>query len=198
MISPLPITINLASEPFRRERAQTAAFASICAVLSCSLLVLIGLVFHERSQAGDLRRKIEAQEAQLLGIQRQQSQFSAVLGKPENADTFATSYFLNELIARRGVSWTQIFKDLSTVMPANMRLMAVQLPQVGQEGEPGVNRVRLDMILGTTQPESLINLMKKLQGSTLFGAVSLVNQSPPSQNDPLYKYRVTVTYDQKL
>jgi len=25
-----------------------------------------------------------------------------------------------------------------------------------------------------------------------------VNQSPPTQNDPLYKYRVTVSYAQKL
>lgn len=198
MISPIPATINLASEPFRRERAQTATFASICILLCCSLLTLVGLILHSRSQAGDLRRQIDLQEAQLHDIQRQQSQFSAILGKPENADTFATSYFLNQLIARRGVSWTQIFKDLGTVMPANMRLLAVQLPQVGQQGEPGVNRVRLDMILGTTQPESLINLMKKLQASTLFGSVSLVNQSPPSQNDPLYKYRVTVAYDQKL
>jgi hypothetical protein len=26
----------------------------------------------------------------------------------------------------------------------------------------------------------------------------LMNQNPPSQNDPLYKYRITVPYDQKL
>ena len=198
MTSTIPSTINLASDPFRRERAEAATFVSVCILLFCSLLVLVGLILHSRSEAGGLRRQIETQEIQLHDIQRQQSQFSAILGKPENADTFATSYFLNELIARRGVSWTQIFKDLGTVMPADMRLLAIQLPQVGQEGEPGVDRVRLDMILGTTQPELLISLLKKLEQSALFGAPSMVNQSPPSQNDPLYKYRVTVTYDQKL
>jgi type IV pilus assembly protein PilN len=72
------------------------------------------------------------------------------------------------------------------------------LPQVDSEDPNSVNRVQLDMIVGTTRPESVITLLKNLQNSALFGAASLVTATPPSQNDPLYKYRVTVPYDQKL
>jgi hypothetical protein len=32
----------------------------------------------------------------------------------------------------------------------------------------------------------------------MFGAASVVNQSPPTQNDPLYKFRVMVAYAQSL
>jgi type IV pilus assembly protein PilN len=54
------------------------------------------------------------------------------------------------------------------------------------------------MFVGSTQPEAVIGLLKNLQKSSRFGAASLVSQIPPTQNDPLYKYRLTVPYDQKL
>ena len=190
--------INLASQPFRRERAYTASIALVCAGLACSLLVLVSLFLHERSQAADLRRVINTESDTLRTLQREQTRFSAVLARPENADVFATNVFLNELIARRGVSWTRVFSDLATVLPENMRLLAIRLPQVGVADAKGTNRVQLDMIVGSQRSDAVITLLKKLEASPLFGPASAVTQTPPTQNDPLYKYRVTVAYAQKL
>ena len=83
-------------------------------------------------------------------------------------------------------------------MPANMRVVAVRLPQVPSEDVGGVDHVELDMVVGTDRPDAVIQLLKRLQESTLFGAATVVNQQPPTQNDPLYRYRVTVAYAQKL
>jgi hypothetical protein len=193
-----PIEINLASQPFRRERAQNAVIAATCVLLSCSLLLLISLILHERSQAADLRSAISAQNVKLAVLQRQQAQFSAVLSKPENADVFATNVFLNELIARRGVSWTRVFSDLGTVLPTNMKLLAIRLPQVGVEDASGTNRVQLDMLVASERSDAVIGLLKNLEQSRLFGSATVVTQTPPTQNDPFYKYRVTVAYAQKL
>jgi hypothetical protein len=193
-----PIEINLASQPFRRERAQTAVIAATCVLLSCSLLLLISLILHERSQAADLRSAISAQNVKLAVLQRQQAQFSAVLSKPENADVFATNVFLNELIARRGVSWTRVFSDLGTVLPTNMKLLAIRLPQVGVEDASGTNRVQLDMLVASERSDAVIGLLKNLEQSRLFGSATVVTQTPPTQNDRFYKYRVTVAYAQKL
>ncbi len=191
-------TMNLASNPFRRERAQNAVYAAACAALLLSLLTLTGLILHARSEAAGIRRTIAAERIQLREVQQQQAQFSNILGKPQNADVFSISVFLNELIARRSVSWTKVFADLQTVMPPNMRLEVIRLPQVAAQDVAGVNHVQLDMVVGTDRPESVIQLLKKLESSSLFGAASVVNQTPPTQNDPLYKYRVTVAYAQKL
>jgi type IV pilus assembly protein PilM len=190
--------INLASQPFRHERAQTATLALAGSLLLCSLFVLTGLIVRSHAQAADLRRQIDVQEGVLQRLQREQGQFSSVLSKPENADIFSKSVFLNELIARRGLSWTRVFKDMETVMPANMRLLGIRLPQVGADDSDGINRVQLDMFVGATQPGAVINLLKNLEKSSMFGSASVVNQSPPTQNDPLYKYRVTVAYAQKI
>jgi type IV pilus assembly protein PilN len=191
-------SINLASHPFRRERAENALYVLICTALACSLLVLVSLVMSARSQAADLRLRIDAENRQLHDLQKQSTRFSTVLSRPENADVFARSVFLNELIARRAVSWTRVFKDIEEVMPSNMRLMGVRLPQVAAEQSTEVNHIELEMTVGTDRPEALIELLRHLQASPLFGAAQVVSQNPPSQNDPLFKYRLNVAYVQKL
>lgn len=193
-----PTAINIASEPFRRERAQNAALAVICAGLTCSFLLLIILILHERAQAADLRRGIEANRAELQHLRGEEARYSSFVSKPANADVFATSVLLNELIARRGVSWTRVFKDLATVMPDDVRLVGVRLPQVSAEKGTAINRVQLDMMVGTDRPEAVIDLLRRLERSSLFGSAQVMTQTPPTQNDPLYKYRVTVAYAQKL
>lgn len=193
-----PNTINLASQPFRRERAQNAMVAAISAALVCSLIVLVVLILNARGRAAHIKHEIEAERTQLVNLQRQQTKFSSVLGRPENADVFSTSVFLNELIARRSVSWTKVFEDLQTVLPTNVRLQVVRLPQIPSQETGGENHVQLDMVVGTERPDAVIEMLRRLQRSSLFGAASVVNQQPPTQNDPLYKYRVMVSYAQKL
>ncbi len=190
--------INLASEPFRRERAQNAVYAALCAALLCTLLVLTGLILSERAAAVGVRTRIQSQRAQLKSLQQRQAQFSSVLARPRNADVFSTNVFLNELIARRAVSWSRVFEDLKTVVPNNMRVEVIRLPQVGAQEAGGVDHVQLDMVVGTNRPDTIVALLKRLEASSLFGAASVINQTPPTQNDPLYKYRVMVSYAQKL
>jgi len=190
--------INLASQPFRRERAQNVALGLICLLLMCSFLVGLSLFFSGRRHADDIRRKIGKEEAQLRTLRRDEGGFASFLAKPDNADVFSRNVFLNELIARRAVSWTVVFRDLEKPLPANMRLEGLRLPQVSGPEPTGTNRVLLDMVVGTAQPETFIELMKRLQESPLFGAAQVLGQQPPTQNDPLFKFRVTVAYAQKL
>ena len=195
---PASLGINLASQPFRRERAQNAVYVLICAALTCSLIALIILMIHERAEAADLRQNIDRQRAELRRLNREGAEFSNVLSRPANSDVFSRNVFLNQLIARRGVSWTRVFEDLSVVLPPNVRLMAIRLPQVSALDSAGVNRVQLDMSVGADRPEALIDLLKRLEKSSLFGSAAVISQAPPTQNDPLYKFRVTVAYAQKL
>jgi len=190
--------INIASQPFRRERAQNAMLAAICAALVCSLLVLVVLILHSRAQAADIRAVINSESATVKRLQAAQVRYSSILAQPQNADVFAWSVFLNELIARRGVSWTRVFEDLGTVLPTNMRLVGIRLPQVAAENETGVNRVELDMVVATDQASTITELLKKLAQSSLFGPARVMTETPPTQNDPMYKFRVLVAYAQKL
>ncbi len=194
----IPSTINLASQPFRRERAENAAYAGACVVLACTLLVLVSLVMSGRRQATDLRSRIDADNRRLAALQREDNQLAAVLSRPENADVFARSVFLNDVIARRAVSWTRVFKDLGTIMPTNMRLVGIRLPQVAAEQRGEANHIELEMTVGADRPDVVIELLRRLGKSPLFGVAHVMSQTPPTQNDPLYKYRLNVAYAQEL
>jgi hypothetical protein len=131
--------------------------------------------------------------AQLRTITAEQNKYEALLRQPANAEVLQRSLLLNTLIERKSISWTRIFSDLESVMPYNVRLISVRLPAINSR-----NEVLLDMVVGAKEPESVIGFFKKLEESPLFGPIEGHSSLPPSQNEPLYRFRVTVNYAQKL
>ena len=187
------IPINLATEPFRKTRAALVGFVAASIALSFLLVVETASILHSRNQAADLRAERSNLNGQLRGLSAQQAKINALLHQPENAQVLEESVFLNTLIERKAISWTKLFSDLGQVVPYNVRLISVRLPQIDS-----LNRVQLDMVVGAQDPTSIVELLRKLESSPVFGSTAVMNSMPPGQNEQLYRYRVTVTYAQKL
>jgi hypothetical protein len=79
------------------------------------------------------------------------------------------------------------------VIPHNVRLIYVRLPQIDSN-----NQVMLDMVVGAQSPEPVVEFLRKLEGSPMFGPNTVSTFLPPGQNEPLWRYRVSVSYAQKL
>ncbi len=187
------VPLNLASEPFRRDRPILVASVAGCVALGLLLIFMIASIVSARSHAGSARAEIDRLSAQQDTLAREQAKFDATLRRPENAEVLERSVMLNTLILRKSISWTRIFADLAKVMPSNVRLIYIRLPQVNAS-----NQVMLDMLVGGQSPEPLQDFLKKLEGSPLFGSPAVSTYLPPTQNEPLYRYRVSVNYAQKL
>jgi hypothetical protein len=167
--------------------------AALAIVLSLLLIYQVIAILSERHQAADIRIAIDRQSARLQVIGAQQAKLNATLRRPENAEVLERSLFLNTLIERKAISWTKIFADLEKVMPYNVRLVSVRLPEVDSN-----NQVLLDMVVGAKDVPPILNLLKSLEASPQFGPTSVQSSSPPSQTDPFFRYHVMVTYAQKL
>jgi len=189
----LRVPINLASEPFRRDRPMVVGSAALAIVLGLLLIYQVVDVFAERHQASGIRIEIEQQNRRLRAIAAQQAELNATLRRPENAEVLQRSLFLNTLIQRKAISWTKIFADLEKVMPYNVRVVSVRLPEVDSN-----NQILLDMVVGAQTVPPILELFKRLEDSPQFGNTSVQSSAPPSQTDPYYRYHVTVTYAQKL
>lgn len=187
------IPINLASDPFRRDRPVLFASAVLGLALLILLMVQVGAIARARGQAGTTRAMLDRLNGQLAKVKAEQAKLDATLSRPENAEVLERSQFLNSLIERKAISWTKIFADLEKVVPYNVRLVSVKLPQVNSE-----NQVQLDMMVGAESFGPVLELLKRLETSPQFGPTSVVNSLPPSQTDKLWKYRVSVSYAQKL
>jgi Tfp pilus assembly protein PilN len=187
------VPINLASEPFRPRRAQLVALSAAAALLAAVLAAQLLLAWNDRRQAAHERAEIAQLNAQLAQASRQQAQLEGALRQGGNAVVFEQNLFLNQLIARKGISWTRLFADLEQVLPYNVRLIAVRLPQIDAH-----NRVLLDMIVGANDPAPVLDLLRKLEESPRFGPASVYNSLPPTQTEKLLRYRISVNYAQKL
>jgi hypothetical protein len=188
----MKIPINLASQPFRRDRAMLVASLAAGALLAASLTALITLADADSAQLAEVRKEVNQLRAQVAAAGKQQAEFEAVIRKPENAQVLETSVFLNTLLSRKGISWTRILADLEKTMPANVKVLNIQ-PYV-----TGRNQVVLSLQVGAEGPEPVIQFYKALESSDLFGGVTQNIYQPPSQAEPLYRYRFTVNYAQKL
>jgi hypothetical protein len=188
----MKIQINLASDPFRRDRPMVFASTLVAMLLTGLLGVLIYLAASERNRAAESRRMMNKLEGQLKVIASEQAKLEGVLRQPANAEVLDRSLLLNGLLARKAVSWTKIFTDLEEVTPHNVRLVQVR-PQINTQ-----NQLLLDMTVAAQTVEPILAFIMKLEESPVFGATTPHNSLPPSQSDPLFRYRVSVTYAQKL
>jgi hypothetical protein len=160
------------------------------------LVGLLGMLTYlavaERARAAEARAAISKTEAQLKALTSERTRLDALLRQQRNAEVLDNSIFLNQLIARKGISWTRIFSDLEQVTPANVRVVTVR-PQINAN-----NELLLDMVVGSQAVESILNFVMQLEGSSVFGKTTVYTTVPPSQTEPLYRSRVTVNYAQKL
>ncbi|MBI1791081.1 MAG: hypothetical protein HYR60_26425 [Acidobacteria bacterium] len=186
------IQINLASRPFRRDRPVIAAAVVFGLILTVLLALQISLTVNETRELKGTRAAIGRLTAEIAKLDAEQAKLEAVQRKPENAQVLERSVFLNSLLYRKAISWTRIFADLEQVLPHNVRVISIR-PWLNPR-----NQVVLEMLVGSEQTEPLLQLILRLEQSDLFGVVQLSNRMPPSQNDPLYRYKVNVHYGQKF
>ena len=188
----MKIPINLASQPFRRDRAMIMASSAVCVLLVATLGVLIALARQDTKQLGDVRHEVGTLKQQIQTVSTEQAKLNAVIHKPENETVLERSVFINTLLLRKGISWNQIFTDLEKTIPYNVKLVRVR-PTVDDQGH-----VTLDMIVASETNGPAVGALKAFQENPLFGAVEWKTITPPSQTEPLFRLALNVTYAQKL
>lgn len=187
------IPINLSSEPFRKDRPMVVAYSACAVALAGLLVVMIFLIMGERQRAKEARESVARLTAQRNAIVAEQAKTDAFLRLPPNAEVLQRNLLLNTLIQRKAISWTKIFADLESVMPYNVRLVSVRLPQITSQ-----NEVVLDLVVGSKEPSAVIAFWRRLEESPRFGTIYGHSSLPPAQNEPLYRFNITVSYAQKL
>src|SRR5258707_14538096 len=101
------IPINLASEPFRRDRPVLIASAACGVVLVALLGVLVFLILSERSRQTDTRAAVAKLNAEGQTLSTQQAQMESTLRLPMNAEVLEGSLLLHTLIHHKALSWNE-------------------------------------------------------------------------------------------
>jgi Tfp pilus assembly protein PilN len=188
----MKIPINLASQPFRRDRAMLVSSIAVCVVLLATLGGLTYLYSVDQVQGAAVRLELARVDRHIAQAKREQAQLDAVLRKPENAMVLERSAFINELIFRKAISWSQLFNDLEQTVPYDVKLTAL-VPSLNPE-----NKVVLDITVASDKQDAVVHFAMALEKSAVFDNVVPHTTQPPTQSEPFFTTRVTVTYAQKL
>lgn len=186
------IPLNLASQPFRRDRPVLIGSAMVAVLMLLTLGLLTSMAITERRDVKDTGAVLNRINAQIGRIEHEQAKLEATMRQPGNEVVLDRSVLFNALIRRKAISWTRIFEDIEKVLPADVRVVSIR-PQMTAR-----NQVLLDVVVASTAPASVIGFMGKLEGSDAFGLANVSGISPPTENDPFYRYRLSVSYAQKL
>jgi type IV pilus assembly protein PilN len=184
--------INLATEPFRRDRLILVASSVAAVVLLVTLALLSMMIAGDRRSMAASLSALDRTQTRLSGVQSEQRKLDAALRQSGNADVLERSQFINALLYRKGISWTRLFADMGKVMPPNVRVLSIR-PSVDSN-----DHISLDMVVAADTPKPVLDLLAKFEESDLFGSPSMYGVIPPSQTDPSYRYRLSVNYAQKL
>jgi Tfp pilus assembly protein PilN len=183
---------NLASDPFRKHRAMLISSGFVAVLMLATLAALLFLVRAGRDDVRETRQILGSVDRQVAAVSADQANLDRKIRQPGNEIVLDRSILINALISRKAISWTHIFSDLETVLPWNVRIQSIR-PQVNAQ-----DQLFLDMTVAADSPEPVIQFILKLEGSDVFGSTAVSGITPPTQNDPFYRYRLSVNYAQKL
>src|ERR1700722_19752299 len=139
----MKIPINLASQPFRRDRPMGAAAIGVTAALASLLVVLVMFILRDRDQLAGMHRDIARLNRQIHDVTTEQSRLDGIMRQPQNASVLEWSVLINTMIYQKAISWSRLFADLEKTLPYDVKVVNIH-PQVDT-----LNRVRLDVTLGS-------------------------------------------------
>src|SRR6185437_6905203 len=169
------IEINLASQPFQDAQRFVRQWSLTLGLVGLLTLALMaGAVLRLRSWTVEEHRINELQ-AQIAQGDREIAQAQAFLNRPENRDTRDKSLILNELIARKAFSWTEVFSDLERIMPPRLHVVSIR-PELTPD-----NQLALVMMVAGESRERALDLVRRMEKSPRFREPQIVAEATEQQ-----------------
>jgi hypothetical protein len=188
----MKIPINIASQPFRRDRPMVAAYIAISAILAIMLAAMVIFIQQNGQQLVGMHQDIARLNRQIHTVSIERTRLDGIMRQPQNSSVLEWSVLINTMIYQKAISWSLLFADLEKTLPYDVKVVALH-PQVDT-----LNHVKLDITVGADKQGSIVLALQALEHSPAFGAVKPGSSFPPTQAEPLYRYRFTVNYAQKL
>ena len=156
------IHINLASNPYEAAREYTRRMGLLVAGLAVLAVGLLGYILYQRSQTRDVDQKIAQARQEIASLDAEKVQAQAILNQPQNRDVADQSQFLNNLFARKALSWTKVFTEMERLMPPNIHVVSMK-PEFNRD-----NQLVLHVVVATSSRDKAVELVKRMEKSPHF------------------------------
>ena len=156
------ININLASNPYEAAREYARRMTMLLGVLVLVTVGLVGYILYQRGATRDVDQQISQTRQEIASLDAEKAQAQAILNQPQNRDVADQSAFLNNLFARKALSWTQVFTQMEKLMPANIHVVSMK-PEFNRD-----NQLVLHVVVVTPSRDKAVELVKHMEKSPHF------------------------------
>ena len=165
------LAINLASQPYEVAREYSRRMTTVIAALGLIAVLLVGYIIYLRGHTRGINRQIAAVEQQINNLDREETQARAILNKPTNRVIADLSDFLNDLFARKSLSWTRIFSEMERLVPPELHVVSMK-PEYTK-----TNDLVLHVVVATDSRARAVELMRHMEKSNHFRQVQIVAET---------------------
>ena len=165
------ININLATQPYEVAREYTRRMTLVIAALAVVAVALLGYIFYQRAHSRAINRQLADVQRQIDSLNHEESQARAILNRPANRAIADQSDFLNELFARKSMSWTHIFTVMEKIMPAGIHVVSMK-PEFSK-----TNDLVLHVIVATDSRDRAVELVRNMEKSAHFRQPQVVAET---------------------
>lgn len=165
------LNINLASQPYEAARQYRQRMTVLIAVLGLAAVALVGYIVYQRVNSRAINRQIVGVQQQIDSLNREEDHARAILNKPANRGIADQSEFLNDLFARKAMSWTRIFTEMERIVPSNLHVVSMK-PDYTK-----TNDLVLHILVATDSRDKAVELVRRMEKSNHFRASQVVAET---------------------
>ena len=163
--------INLASQPYEVARQFRRRMEAVVAALSLIAVILVSYIIYQRIHSRDVNRQLSEVRQEIDSLNREEAQARAILNRPENRDVAEQSDFLNQLFARKALSWTRVFAEMERIVPYDLHV-------VSMKPEPTkTNDLMLRIMVATGSRGRAVELVRRMEKSNHFRQAEIVAEN---------------------
>jgi Tfp pilus assembly protein PilN len=183
--------INLASQPYQDVQRFLLRWGAALVVLA---IVTIGLAYTATSTFLSWRvagQRVGVLRQQIARLDQQKAAAEQFLNRPENRQVRERSQFLNNAIARKAFSWTEVFNDLETLVPPRLHVVSIR-PEVSDD-----NQLMLRLSVAGSARDAAVELVRRLEKSPHFAAAAIdaeIALQPSGRETDVVRFEISALY----
>jgi type IV pilus assembly protein PilN len=165
------LNVNLATQPYQDVKRFLTRWVPMIGLVGLLTAVLVYLAISGYMQSRDVNRQISELQSEITRLDKAKSDAIGMLNRPENRDTAERSQFLNELIARKAFSWTQVFSDMERIVPRGLHVISIR-PEINDQSQ-----LEVRLTVAGQSRDRANDLVRKLEESDHFTAAAILNET---------------------
>src|SRR5271167_315737 len=163
--------INLAGQPYEVARQFRRRIEVVVAALGLIAVILVSYIVHQRIHSRDVNRQLSEVRQEINSLNQEEAQARAILNRPENRDVAEQSDFLNQLFARKALSWTRVFAEMERIVPYDLHVVSMK-PEYTK-----TNDLMLRIVVATGSRGRAVELVRHMEKSNHFRQAEIVAEN---------------------